>query len=67
MHHKYSVQRLEPFPFKVRNELRKNMTNLPMRWKDVAFSDDIKLLSKYVDKNHRVINYETQEVVIRNC
>jgi len=62
---KYAVQRREPYPFKIRNELRKNMTNLPERWKEVAFADDIDLLRPYVDKRHRIIDAQTLDVVVR--
>lgn len=63
MEYKYALQRLEHYPFKIRNELRKNMTNLPMRWKDIMFSNNLEELKKWVDSKHRIINYETLEEI----
>lgn len=63
--YKYVLERLEPYPFKIRNELRKNMTNLPLRWKAVAFSNDFETLEKMVDETHRVSNWLTLEVLAK--
>lgn len=64
--YKYALQRLEPYPFKIRHELRKNMTNLPERWTEIMFSNNLDLLTKYIDKTHRIINWNTLEIIVGN-
>jgi hypothetical protein len=61
--YKYALERLEYAPFKLRNELTKNMTNLPMRWKVVMVCDDIEKLRFYLAKGRRIIDYQTGEVL----
>lgn len=64
--YKYAVERLEPYPFKIRHELRKNMTNLPERWKAILFSNDLTKLEKYVDERHRIIDWTNLEIIINH-
>jgi len=65
---KFALQRLEPYPFKVRHELRKNMGNLPMRWKEIALAETIdELINTFILKHgeYRIINWETLETVYK--
>ena len=61
---RYELQVQVPNTY-VRHELRKNMTNLPMRWKGVALSDDLELLMKNMPKGARIEDRKAGEVIYR--
>lgn len=44
-------------------QLRKNMTNLPMRWKSVASSDNLAALQEMKSAEDRIIDRATGEEV----
>jgi len=54
---RYELQVQVPNTY-VRHELRKNMTNLPMRWKGVALASDIDALFKNMPKGARIEDRE---------
>ena len=60
---KYALQRREVNTF-VRNELRQNMTNLPERWVTRILANKISEIIQYIDQNHRIIDYNTDEIII---
>ncbi|MBE3140097.1 MAG: hypothetical protein IMZ53_05895 [Thermoplasmata archaeon] len=70
LEYKYALERLEPFPNnilrQVRNELRKNMTNLPERWKAIMFAKTAEELIRFVDTRHRVVDWNTLEIIYRS-
>lgn len=59
---KFELETLVPNTF-VRHELRKNMGNLPTRWKGIAISDDVNALSKSMGEQDRIIDRATGKVV----
>lgn len=59
---KYALQHKEPNPY-IRNELRKNMTNLPERWVDIAQSDSLDRLKDLAAPGHRIVRLNGLEVV----
>ena len=66
---KYALQSLQPYPPAILkqirpNQLTKNNTNQPMRWKEIAFSNDLEELKKLVThEDRRIINWNNLEVV----
>ena len=52
---RYILETQVPNEF-VRKELRKNMTNLPMRWKSIATSNNLDELTKIKGKDDRIID-----------
>jgi len=67
MKHNFALQHREPYPFKVRHELRKNMTNLPERWKEIAFAETVEALTPYVTgTDYRIVNWSNLEVVLKH-
>ena len=64
----YALQILEPYPPKILKQLRpeqltRNNTNHPMRWREIAFSTDLDALKKHLIKGRRIINWNNLEVV----
>lgn len=59
---RYELQYEVPNTY-VRNELRKNMTNLPMRWKGIALSDDLDALKELMTKGKRIEDRENGELI----
>ena len=55
MVNRYILETQVPNEF-VRNELRKNMTNLPMRWKSIATSNNLEALNKIKGEDDRIID-----------
>lgn len=47
------------------NQLTRNNTNLPLKWKDVAMCEDLDSLKEYLlNKNFRIIKKENLEIVL---
>ncbi|MAX71824.1 MAG: hypothetical protein CMC76_12135 [Flavobacteriaceae bacterium] len=64
----YALQSLQPYPPAILKQIRpeqltKNNTNQPMRWKEIAFSEDLEALKKHLRKGRRIINWDNLEVV----
>jgi len=64
----YALQSLQPYPPAILkqirpNQLTKNNTNQPMRWKEIAFSEDLNALKKHLNYNRRIINWGNLEIV----
>ena len=64
----YALEHLEPYPPAILKQLRpnqllKNNTNPPERWKAVKFCEDIEPLKKYVlSENYRIVNWDNLDV-----
>lgn len=67
----FALQHKQPYPSAILKQLRpnqltKNNTNQPWRWKEVAFCEDIEPLKKYVvTENYRIVNWDNLEIVFR--
>jgi hypothetical protein len=67
----FALQSRQPYPPAILkqlrpNQLRKNNTNQPMRWKEIMFCEDIEPLKHYVvNENYRIINWNNLEVVFK--
>lgn len=65
----YELQALQDYPASLikqirPNQLTRNNTNLPLRWKGLAVCEEIEPLKKHViNKNRRIINLENFELV----
>ncbi len=64
----YALEALQPYPPKILKQIRpdqatKNNTNQPMRWVQIAFSEDLETLKKHLTYNRRIINWNNLEVV----
>ncbi len=55
MVNRYILETQVPNEF-VRKELTKNMTNLPMRWKSIATSNNLEALNKIKGEDDRIID-----------
>lgn len=62
---KYALQSLRHNPY-VRRERRQNMTNLPQRWVEKMFSNNIEALTPFVDSTHRIIDWSNLEIIVAN-
>ena len=53
------------------NQLTRNNTNLPMKWKDIALCEDLEPLKEYLlNENFRIIKKENLQTVLtysENC
>jgi len=64
----FALQHKEPYPPAILKQLRpdqllKNNTNQPERWKEVKFCEDIEPLKKYVvNENYRIVNWDNLEI-----
>ncbi len=63
MINRYILETQVPNEF-VRKELRKNMTNLPMRWKSIATSNNLEALKKIKGEDDRIIDRRGLESAI---
>ena len=67
----FALQHKEPYPPAILKQLRpdqmlKNNTNQPERWREVKFCEDIEPLKKYViNENYRIVNWENLEIAFR--
>lgn len=64
----YMLQAKQPYPPAILKQLRpdqltKNNTNQPERWKDIAFSEDLQALKGLLTPNRRIVNWDNLEVV----
>lgn len=64
----YMLQAKQPYPPAILKQLRpeqltKNNTNQPERWKDIAFSENLEALKERLTANRRIINWDNLEVV----
>lgn len=60
----FELQRYEINPHGSRENMLKNRTHHPMRWKGIAQSNDLDVLHRCsISKEHRVINLDNLEVV----
>lgn len=64
----YALESLQPYPPAILKQIRpeqltKNNTNQPMRWTQIAFSEDLEALKKHLTPNRRIINWDNLEVV----
>lgn len=47
------------------NQLTKNNTNLPLKWKDVAICEDLESLKEYlINDSFRIIKKENLEIIL---
>lgn len=64
----YALQHKEPYPPAILKQLRpdqltKNNTNQPWRWKEIKFCEDIESLKPFVTSDfYRIINWDNLEV-----
>ena len=66
----YMLQAKQPYPPAILKQIRpeqltKNNTNQPERWKDIAFSEDLEALKTMLTPNRRIVNWGNLEVVCR--
>lgn len=61
---KYALEYAEPYI--VKTELTKNRTHQTYRWKQLAMSNDLEELKKYLSKYRRIIDWNTLEVIIQH-
>ena len=64
----YMLQRFETMPPSHIKQLRpeqltRNNTNPPQRWRDIMFSNDLDSLKEHLTPDRRIINWENLEVV----
>jgi hypothetical protein len=70
---KFALQELQACPPKIARQIRglqrtANLTNMPERWKEIAFSENAEDLLPFVSQARRVVNFRTLEVVAEcNC
>ena len=69
----YALQSLQPYPPAILKQIRgeqltKNNTNQPMRWKDIAWCESKEILMELMNDftGRRIVNLENLEVVAKN-